>query len=421
MDLPPVIGQIRFVRDEYLIEGWCWSPDSPQARQVVEVFLDGAFVVAIVAGWLDPRLEAAKVGDGRHGFALTLSPEDPLAYRTITARDRQSGHVFAAIDCDAGGAIDPFSCRVDHLADVIPQLTALAEEQPLDEPTDLRRPLRELGYRLTARARTRPGTPGDPATVPLGALRQRLAEHCHGTRLPAVAHPRTSIVFQARSAAATASSIARIAPALAELQAEVVIVDNGHDPLCSLLPSLLRNLRTVFDRDAVSSSETGNLGAAQARGDLLVFLDCGAVPASAAALVELVATADAEPGLVMGQRRLDPLHQLDLAEIAGAQRSRVGGAPLGLNLCLRHELFMDLGQFEPGLADAPGLECADLFLKAALLGTPTTIWRDPPRALTVQPEAWEADQDVDASRMLHALAAFRTRWRGEVPRSRVWR
>jgi hypothetical protein len=417
MDLPSIVGQIRFVRDALLVEGWCWSPEQPDRRLVVEIFADDRFVAAMVAAWLDPRVQRGGIGDGRHGFALTLPAQDGPGYRSVAARERQSGHVFARTNCDIDIEIDPFLARVDAVADTVPLLTAAVEEtEPRDSPIGLRPALRELGYQLTARARTRPLPSVHGGAVPISVMRRRLADRLGGLRLPAYAHPAVSIILQAGSVEATARTIVRLAPALSELRAEVVLLDNGHNPMTSLLPSLLRNLRTVFDREIGTPCDAGNLGAAEARGDLLVFLDCGAVPPSAAALVEVARTVNNAPGLVIGQRLLDPMRQLGIAGTADRHKVCQGSGPLGLRVCLPRDLFMTLGQFDASVAEAPGLECADLLLKAELLGVRADIWREPPRALPTPTEGWRQHADIDAKRMLRALATFRTRWCGELHR-----
>jgi hypothetical protein len=244
--------------------------------------------------------------------------------------------------------------------------------------------------------------------------RQLLSEQCRVTRLPAVRRPKVSIILHAGSAVPTARSITAIAPALAELQAEVVLVDRGRDPLTSLLPSLLRNLRCIYDRTAIKPCDAGIIGVGEARGDLLIFLDCDAVPPSAAAVIDVATSVAGAPRFAVGQRLLAPLRNLGMANIADDVTIRGGAAPLGLRMCVHRDLFMALGQFDTNLMDAPGLECADLFLKAMLTGARTEIWREPIRNSAFQPAALRSDAPVDTKRMLQALAAFRTRWQGAV-------
>jgi hypothetical protein len=422
MELPPVIGQIRFVRDENLLEGWCWSPEQPDQRQVVEIFLDDRFLVAMVAGWLDVRLQDSRIGDGRHGFALTLPSDDEPVTHVIIARARDSRHVFARIRTDAEVTFEPFAARINVLAKAIPAMVMLANEDQAadrdgnDQPDDIDpvRPWRELGHRLTARGRMRSLQPSSADSVLLSIMRRTLAEQCGAARLPACRRPRVSVILQAGAAEPTARAISHIAPAAAELQAEIVLVDSGCDPLTSLLPSLLRNLRCIFDRTAATPCGAGNLGAAEARGDLLIYLDCGSGQLSAAALIELATFVACQSRLVIGARLLAPLRRLGMAGIANATTILGGTVPLGLRLCVRRDLFTALGQFDTDLTDAPGLECADLFLKAMVMGASTDIWREPARAMPVGQPAQRTDTPVDRKRMLHALAAFRTRWQGMI-------
>ena len=68
-----VDGRLEAVRDGR-VRGWAWTADDPAGRLRVRVIVDGEPVAGTVAGLHWPRLEAAGIGDGAHGFDVALPP-----------------------------------------------------------------------------------------------------------------------------------------------------------------------------------------------------------------------------------------------------------------------------------------------------------------------------------------------------------
>ena len=68
-----VDGRFEAVRDGH-VRGWAWAVGDPAQRLRVLVAVDGEEVADTVAELHWPRLEAAGVGDGAHGFEVPLPP-----------------------------------------------------------------------------------------------------------------------------------------------------------------------------------------------------------------------------------------------------------------------------------------------------------------------------------------------------------
>lgn len=74
------------------IAGWAWSPAWPGAAPTIEARADGRIVGRAYPEANRPDVAAAGIGDGRHGFTLTLAAADLAGARTLTI-----GHADAAL------------------------------------------------------------------------------------------------------------------------------------------------------------------------------------------------------------------------------------------------------------------------------------------------------------------------------------
>lgn len=88
-----VAGSLDRADPDGAVEGWCWSPDEPERRRELAVLLDGVEVARLTAGEPRADLAAARVGDGRHAFRVTLprAAMTPGASATVSLRDVRSG------------------------------------------------------------------------------------------------------------------------------------------------------------------------------------------------------------------------------------------------------------------------------------------------------------------------------------------
>jgi hypothetical protein len=91
-----LLGSLDRVDPDGTIEGWCFSPDEPQARRHIAILIDGAEVARVTADRVRPDLAAAGVGDGGHAFAHRLDSAlmraDTIA--EVVLRDIGTGQVI---------------------------------------------------------------------------------------------------------------------------------------------------------------------------------------------------------------------------------------------------------------------------------------------------------------------------------------
>lgn len=59
------------------VRGWVWSPGSPEARLLVDIFVHGRFAGQCLASLARPDLTEAGIGDGCHAYQLNLAPDLP--------------------------------------------------------------------------------------------------------------------------------------------------------------------------------------------------------------------------------------------------------------------------------------------------------------------------------------------------------
>lgn len=397
-------GEIQFSGERREIDGWCWSPDEPGRRLVVDILVDEQVIASMVAGQRDARLLNSGIGDGLHAFRLAM-PETILTFDSLAARERDTGHEFARITAGEFGGFDPFAVRIGHLASDAGRLDAqIREREALAGAGNVRDELRQLGRRLRARA-SLAGRTADDTAISRTIARERLLARLGSLVLTPVASPALSIVIWAADADRAAQTIRAVAPVIGSRRGEIVVVDGGSDPRSSLLPSLVRNLRYAFDRQASTAGTAGNLASEIARGELLVFLDDRAVSVSTAALAELADVMMPRGGLTVGRDALELIGQFGCTAPQASVRRLT--ATVGLRAALPRSLFQELGQFYPDIAGAPGLDCADLALKADMMGLAVTVTEEPARP-GINGPAHRAD--IDAAGIARAAVAFRQRW-----------
>jgi hypothetical protein len=383
-------------------EGWCWAPDRPEARVVVDLLVNDTLAASIVAAVFRRDLQLRGIGDGRHGFALRLPPNlsETNGEHIVTARERESGAVFGRVLRSAGGGM-PGGDRLDGVTVAMDG----------------------LWQRLEA-ARAAYGSPAavDQLRDALGVLAGRLAAH-HATYrspgdvepglhvqgppllLPDIAAPALSVVLRAVSARTTLRRLAALAPCADLAGAEFIVVDPGLDPHAALLPARVRNLRYLRDPIATSLAAAANLAASVARGARLLLLGDTPTEPSAASLLALArVAARAAPALLLG-----PLATAALAragEPTPAEAVRLRGR-LGVAVCIDRALWPDLGPLDTSLHDGAALECADLAFRARLFGLDVLTVGEPAAA---DPTTALPASSVAPAEVRRALAAFAARW-----------
>jgi hypothetical protein len=381
-----LIGDLR-ERGDGGFDGWCWAPGRPDARMVVDLLVDDTLAVSMVAAIFRRDLMTLGYGDGRHGFAMRL-PGDLAAStgeQLITARERRSGKVFGRVLrlVPGFGPVGGVALqRVDADASALWQrLDAIRAGRAAPPAARLRHALGDLAHELAARAGT--SLRAGPTLA-----------------LPEVATPRFSIVLAADTAASAYRRAAALAPALAAVAAELILVDPGHDASAALLPGRLRNLRYLR---AAPDADPCAAALPHARGEHLLLLDRYPAEPSAAGLLAFARVATASsPALWLGADLSDTLAQLHApARVAASLPGR-----LGLRLCVPRALLAELGPPDAPLIDGAGLEWADLAFKARLLGIAVHGVSEPQPA-----DPADALPPVPRPATLHrARAAFHRRW-----------
>jgi hypothetical protein len=384
-------------------EGWCWSPERPDARLVVDLLVNDTLATSIVAAVFRRDLQARGIGDGRHGFKLRLPPNlaETNGEHIVTARERASGVAFGRVLRQAGGAM-PGGQRLDDVTETLngvwqrlDALRALNREQPA--AGRLREALGVLAGRLAARHTMR---------LPSRETTRGVTPPDLPIRLPDLSAPALSVVLLAGDADATRRQLAALAPAADLAGAEFIVVDPGADPAASLLPARMRNLRYVRDLSVGSIAAAANLAVGIARGSRLLLIGEASSEPSAAGLLELARiVARLAPAVLLGPLPCAALVRLGDREPPVAVRLN---SRLGMVACIERALWPDLGPFDLALHDGAALECADLALRARLLGLDVSAVAEPEAAEPSVAAAIATDRR-------RAQALFTERWGPALP------
>lgn len=348
-------------------EGWCWAPDRPEERLQVDLLVNGTPAASMVAAMFRRDLFVRGCGDGHHGFALRLPDgADPGREEcVITARERRSGRVFGQILRSGGGRRPPGLARIGPLAAAAGALASdVAALHAAGHRSATAAPLRAAFGRLSATLAAQAAATPYPGAVP-AALR---------AGLPPVAAPLLTLVLVAHHAAGTLGRVASLAPALADAAAEILVADPGTDPAAALLPAAVPRLRYLRDDAAARPDAALRRAAAAARGHVVVLLDAAPASPSAAALLALARAVAAAPDRL-----------LLAAAVAAASPPAPPPLPtplrlpaaFGLLIGGERPLWRAVGAVEPLPTGATLLACADLALRARLLGHPWQLVQEP--------------------------------------------
>lgn len=374
--LEDLIGDLCEQPDE-VVDGWCWSPQRPEERLVVDLLVDDEVVSSMVAAMFRRDLVQRGYGDGRHGFAMRLPPNLPALRREalITARERRSGRIFGRL-LRAGPRLAPDEdARIAHL------------ERLADETR-------------AGLAALRGG--GDGAARSLRAASAALAGRLAGGKarlttgrapaLPWLSRPRLTVAFRADSSAAACRCIDSLAAGMELVGAELLAVDPARDADVALLPACRRGLRLARAPGAGNVAAV-NAALAVARGEALLWLAETAEPPSLAALLAFARHLAARPGALW----------LGGAAEATFDATLELPARLGLGLAVGRATADTVGGLDHCWGDHLPLACADLANKACLFGIPVHRVAEPAAA-----PGCPARADVPAPDS--AMAAFRGRW-----------
>jgi hypothetical protein len=344
----PAIGEVEIDRDGVL-SGWCFSPARPAERVTIEILVNQSVVTTLVASRFREDLRNRGIGDGYHGFSVTLTKQiDAIASGGIvSAREKLSGTVIWHWISGEFSLPAEFPAR---LAAARAQIGALAES-PL---------LRQREAREVAAAFSAAGAllaPPQPA---------------RSLAYSAPRNPAVSLILDDAPDWETALP-KQLATLAAARLADIVIADAQPRPaLAGTLPYLA----------CADAARRRTMAAGLAGGRQIVFLRHAGSNLLATALA-------AQRGVIIGE--IPALARL------GAAIPRLADAPAatGLALACPRALWDRLGGLNPELDG--DLDIADFALRASTAGIPLTAW----------PGAAAAKNPASAG----ALTAFLTAWR----------
>jgi hypothetical protein len=407
------------------LEGWCWCPDRPDERVTVEILLDDEKVAELVANLFRRDLARAGLGDGRHAFVLhadgrALDRERLDEAGLIGLRERSSGRIVGRLRQRPAG-----EARREHLqlarlqAELGPILLAAASSPPAPPAACLRAAFASLGDLLAARADDPFGegpAPSGPAADTLGMAARGLARRLDPVDLPILAAPAVTLVLPAYDdVERTWALLAALAPHMAVMGADIVLVDDGSDPHTALLPTLIPNLTLV--RATGGFAAAGNAACPAARGGMIALLDLGDTSPRlfAAGLQAALGTAAGE--VMLGERTLDAAMGLGVLERLAPEElaDRTAGGIMdpdepaaqdpALLLRIPRDLYREAGGLDPMLSGDESLCALDLALRAGLLG----------HRVVAAAATWPRRRSSGRPIAEHLAVRFAARWHGTPP------
>ena len=351
------VGQVKLLGGK--LEGWCFYPDRPRQRAIVDLHVDGVRRHVASAARPRPDLRLLGLGDGHFGFSVALDAPELAAGAgcVVEVTERRFDQVLGRVAVGAGGLLAQLGRRLDRsegvLRDAALRLDA-AGSRPLHDMGDV---LGELGEELLARRRC------GPHAILSG--RGRL-DDVPAMTIPWREQPGFSlVVLGGGGAGGVARAIRHAAAALAKLSVEVILLDDGASPLACLLPTRIRNLRLVRADRGPDVGGFINAGVLAARGE--------AVGVVAWDRLQPAGLAEAFSTLRNDTIHLE--HSAPLLAEDGGTASRPVPLHGGLRCLLPREAFLALGGLEHGAAEP--LAWDGLGEKARAAGMALEHWHVP--------------------------------------------
>ncbi len=373
---PLLTGNLDRVSRDGWVSGWCWYPERPGEHVELTVLVDDMPVGTVRADAFRPDLQQAGIGDGSHGFSFAL-PYGVLAERgtlTVAVQESRSGRNLS----------DPITMRLGRLAAAEERIEDLERNIRLlqGQLEELRRHAEARDDDRAARALfgtvaaffndlAQDGTDGAARGLGNASLSAALAEVTGRWAPLSLRVPEQPIATICLAATAPLDALRDCIGALqaAGLDAVadfVVLDDGGQGSAAALLPTIVRNLRYVFQHDGAGLVAGRNEIVATARGAMIVFLSPACRPASGW-LDEMAATfadhpdADVvcgrlvrEDGLLQhaglfagGQDRLRDHGRLAPADTPEFRFCRRVDAAAGFAVAVRRAAFLAAGGFSP--------------------------------------------------------------------------
>jgi hypothetical protein len=341
------------------VDGWCFYPDRPEERALVELVANGRVIGTMLATRLCVDRRDLGMGDGHYGFSFPFSPPGTDDERVIVeVREKRFATVIGRLIL---GGDDP--ARTRRLEAIFSSLSAVDQVlSPLRADSTISDSMKTLGRTLIYLA----GRPKDKRSLRLPGLQAGLADILEIPAMDLGWHPepRFSIVIPAEvDTAALANSIRTVAHALKGVGAEYFLIDNGEQGFATLLPTRLRGLNLIRVASSASLGAAFNAAAAAARGKFLIFARRGGPrPADLQNALDCVKS---------GEVGID-------TDLAPEERTNTAGLVRhALQCTVSREDFAALGGFESLPSEAQAWRF--FVAKARALGLKIAPWMSPRR------------------------------------------
>jgi hypothetical protein len=344
-------------------EGWCWYPDQPLERAIVELFIGNRSMRAVRAARLRTDIRDLGMHDGYCGFQLPIPPKEPLSgHSCVEIRERRFGRVIGRIVSGEDGRRQAKELRLRTTAEALNvaegDLNLLSAQ--LRKRTE---PLEELGALLSHLSLHPERGATDLSQMGAWAVgRERMAAVPHAD-LGCCERPRVTLVVCssyggiARDVVSLAAELRAAALSMQHVGAEFILVDDGAAPLASLLPGRLRNLQIVRSTPDAPLGGALNAAALISRGTWLAFARPSAI--GIAQLSDVIMEA------------VDGTLHVEAATTGSPGASHHHR----LKALVTRSAFGEMGGFDPKLDD-PAL-WADLAERATIVGQQLVTWNSP--------------------------------------------
>jgi GT2 family glycosyltransferase len=264
-ETPPFAAALQCSVDVFTaqeIAGWVRDPAAPERRVELELLLDDVPMARVVAANYRPDLEAAGIGDGRHGFSIRpVHALMPGTLASVRLRDTATGHeliegmgrvIHRAGGFDAGvgrllsGLVENSARRARTAGEMAPVIASLRRALSMAEAAQAGLPERAAALAT------------HDASTPLS--------------LPEVV-PEVSVIIPAHNQwPLTHACIASLIRHMPRAPFEVVLVDDASTDE-TRDAALSGNLRVLRQERNLGFIGACNAGAAAARGRVLLFLN----------------------------------------------------------------------------------------------------------------------------------------------------
>ena len=262
-------GEVHLGADGVL-QGWCWNPQRPSDRLILEILIDERVVSTLVASRFREDLRGREIGDGYYGFIVTLTKSllDAGDDYVVSARERESGCCFWRQVRGESGLPSDFADRFTHAQYGLSRAERSSRFRTLGTSSLASRVSTELG--VLGRYLQMGTRHSSQYLPPIARARSALLQRTASVILEKFQCPKVAVIIVADATSNDAlSTITALVPTLASMEASLLLIDRGSNIDIALAPSLFANLGYVFDARADLGSLLADV-LKYSRGDLLI-------------------------------------------------------------------------------------------------------------------------------------------------------